>query len=588
MVSGLVLQAQTTLSERKNDIKIPPETTSLFIDIKGGDGGSAYVHDHTFNRYCRASGGSGAQVKATFLVGTENNAIPAGSTLRFIKGELGETESFGAILAAGTAGGAGGGGSAVLYRKPGSTSDKDWVLLAAAGAGGGAYSGMTAGKCVDTHHGKGGSPTARGGDGKVQTSSDTEGGRNGDNGENFSSTSGGGAGYLSRPRNVTAEGAAAQKGDPAGGAGGHCPGCQSGGWGFGGGGFAFYGPGGGGGYSGGGAGSIGEAGGGGSFISGINTAFVIIPGIQGGANLNNGHVIYEFDPADDLVSDTKKGGKNIRFAFDSNKCITNQEGINANGNNVYLYDCEEGSAYAQAWLLDEERIQWASNDNQPRCLDVKDHETTNGTNVRLWDCMEHNEQRWIYDGITQQLRSFLNPKKCLNDAYGGRTDNETNILLWDCNAAGGKADQWRIEGVNIVQNPSSIKNIVPLKATKLALQSASAAHWGSNVQLWPNDGSGLVRWVFDGMQIKYGPSKDLCISLKDNSTSNGNNIELRGCAENSDAQKWIYDGRSKQLRSLANHNKCMEVKGGNFEQGSNIQIAACENVMRQKFSLKDM
>ena len=85
-MAALPLGAQTTLSERVNEISVPNSASSLYIDIKGGDGGDAFTHSGLGNTRCDAKGGSGAVVKAVFKVGNGTNEIPSGSTLRFIRG----------------------------------------------------------------------------------------------------------------------------------------------------------------------------------------------------------------------------------------------------------------------------------------------------------------------------------------------------------------------------------------------------------------------------------------------------------------------------------------------------------------------
>ena len=77
-----------------------------------------------------------------------------------------------------------------------------------------------------------------------------------------------------------------------------------------------------------------------------------------------------------------------------------------------------------------------------KCLDLERGRKSNGTNIRLWKCHdpEHtrpsilNAQRWIFDGITQEIRSTIKPDKCLG-LESGRANRGTNVRLYNCNGA---------------------------------------------------------------------------------------------------------------------------------------------------------
>ncbi|MFK7968769.1 MAG: HYR domain-containing protein, partial [Bacteroidia bacterium] len=147
--------------------------------LKGGDGGSRRVPN-----LCREKGGEGASVTARFKLGTGTNELRPGGMIRVIVGKKGARNSSNNI-----AGGGGGGGTAILYKHPGAAdagftryfssngasgnvssvpsedladASSGWVLLAVAGAGGGAYAG---GGCGG-ENGRGGNASTSGSDGK--------------------------------------------------------------------------------------------------------------------------------------------------------------------------------------------------------------------------------------------------------------------------------------------------------------------------------------------------------------------------------------------------------------------------------------
>ncbi|MCP4594787.1 MAG: hypothetical protein GY842_28990, partial [bacterium] len=117
----------------------PPE--EIRITGKGGNGGDAwneYCGYFGCDEDCRSVGGGGAEIAATFTVGTGAGELAPGGTLRLIIGGAGETGH--SVQSQGVAVdyGGGGGGTAVLYQAPDVTGNNcsDWTILVAAGGGG--------------------------------------------------------------------------------------------------------------------------------------------------------------------------------------------------------------------------------------------------------------------------------------------------------------------------------------------------------------------------------------------------------------------------------------------------------------------
>jgi hypothetical protein len=279
------------------DFVVPDDPTILQLEInaKGGDGGFADLGND-----CKSDGGEGASVALVFDIGDEANQIPHGSTIRFIVGQAGEKGTSSDVLGTGFTYGGGGGGTGVLYQAPGSD---EWLVLAVAGGGGGAYQGSIVGFCVDSEEGQGGRAGTAGGDGNGDIARG-EGGADGNGGQASFEISAGGGGALTAGEGITCieiigtlEVGEGQAGLTEGGAGGQSEGCFSftfrdGGFGFGGGGCGIGAGGGGGGYSGGGGGgSTGRGGGGGSYAVDWATDHSIEAG-QSSAETLNGFVTY--------------------------------------------------------------------------------------------------------------------------------------------------------------------------------------------------------------------------------------------------------------------------------------------------------
>ena len=137
------------------DFIVPGNAARIILNLKGGDGGKArvrYSDGLAITNTCNADGGEGATVAATFAVGNGAGKIPAGSTIRFIVGGVGESGNTNNTFAGWQTGG-GGGATGILYKAPGMSN---FEPLAIAGGGGGAYRGIALGFCVDDSPGRGG------------------------------------------------------------------------------------------------------------------------------------------------------------------------------------------------------------------------------------------------------------------------------------------------------------------------------------------------------------------------------------------------------------------------------------------------
>ncbi|MEL6329300.1 MAG: DVUA0089 family protein [Planctomycetota bacterium] len=254
------------IGHQTQDFTIPDNPgATIRLKVQGGDGGDADYGQGT------TQGGQGATVTLNVTVGDRPGELRPGGRLRFIIGQ----EGYKKRKDGDGGGGGGGGGSGVLYEADG--VGDDWVPLAVAGAGGGAYRGFTrsypafpaslfpAGNRGNTGNfgkpGDGGAP-GQGGFPGTRVNRGLE-----------SSVSGGGGGFYSDGVSPDSAGSNGRRGFPAGGRGGRDGSHGEGGWGCGGGGAGGTGgstysaAGGGGGWGGGGGGANGwDGGGGGSYF----------------------------------------------------------------------------------------------------------------------------------------------------------------------------------------------------------------------------------------------------------------------------------------------------------------------------------
>ncbi|MCB9289512.1 MAG: ricin-type beta-trefoil lectin domain protein [Lewinellaceae bacterium] len=288
----------------------------------------------------------------------------------------------------------------------------------------------------------------------------------------------------------------------------------------------------------------------------------------------------------DPVSPTDLVLPSIRLAAAQTtaKCIDNAAGGLSDGNNILIWTCGANNQN-QEWFLKNGTIRLAR--NTEKCLDLNQSNTANGTNIQLWTCNGSDAQRWTYDGLTKNIRSKVNSGKCL-DLVNANTTNGTNIQIWDCKEI--SAQKWNIAGATTVSNVSNKQHIVPVLAPTFAVHSHTGAESGSNIQLWTKDNTNTAeQWYFDGLAIKMRDHQNLCIDLNQSNTDNGNNIQLYNC-NGSNAQKWLYDGMTRSIRSVINPDKCMQIKintDGAYGKRSNVDIQDCNGSDVQQFLIQE-
>lgn len=556
------------------DYKIPTTGTynAIYLKATGGDGGDATK--------VSPDGGNGATVEGYLWVGTNNSTLPAGTTVRFIVGQMGQSA---------TDYGGGGGGTAIAIKK-----NDVWQIVSVAGGGGGAG--------LDTD-GREGTTLTSGSNG-IATNDLFEdkymrnAGENGYGGTS-GNTAGSGGGYLGAGKGITssndgstytggAQGNTDQD-EPTGGAGGKggdkdASGVNraNGGFGYGGGGAGTrstssdHGGGGGGGYSGGGAGeNNGGGGGGGSFADPSLLKSISIKGHGSAPQPTDGSIYYQF---------VNFEAGHFHAAANMGYCIATESGSTTNGKNLKLVDCSS-TWQNLAWTVEGFEISLVNNPG--KCLDLKNNDQANGTNIQLWDCNQSDAQKWIYDGVSTLIRNAADVDKCVNLAWDA-SQNITNVELASCDA-NSQSQQFFLETATTPILDNKVGAIRTAQAMGMCFDALNNSRVdGNNIQLYTCESNSVAQtWFFDGTAIKLNDDQNKCLDLKNMDTSNGSNIQLWEC-NGTDAQQWIYDGSSQSIRSKVDSSKCIDVVNGINNDGTNIQLYDCNYGSAQKFTIDQL
>ena len=84
----------------------------------------------------------------------------------------------------------------------------------------------------------------------------------------------------------------------------------------------------------------------------------------------------------------------------------------------------------------------------------------------------------------------------------------------------------------------------------------------ANVELWDCMGTDAQKWVMDGLMVKFLPNMSKCLEIQGSTPDNGANVELWTCNSNTNAQKWVYDGVKRLVRSARNLDKYLDLVNG--------------------------
>ncbi|MCB0534929.1 MAG: ricin-type beta-trefoil lectin domain protein [Lewinellaceae bacterium] len=557
-MTAIEMQAQSFTVTEEKDIVVPADQDKMYVELQGGDGG----------RIKLAQGGRGATIRGILNIGTGTGMIKPGGTLRFIAGAAGGTVPDGVDNSGG-----GGGASGLIYKAPGSSQ---WDIIAVAAAGGGASVHVVHDNGAVTRN------AHDGGQGRVSLADMV------DDPVNYAGHKGGSS--YSGGDQYSCEGKAGMvNGQPVRAT--VYSGCGSylGGAGFGSGGShdsysinndvndIYYYGGGGGGYFGGyhhNYSSYDNGGGSWTNPTFFSTAQVSANGVT--ESPQDGYILYSYDMGP------------IKFTYNTNKCIDDAGSGTSNGNNILSFSCTGNPN--QQWVINTSDRTIHAMVDFGKCLDLSSGNTTNGTNIQLWDCQKNNaNQKWVYNGLYKTIHSGVNSEKCFDATNGSAYPNSNvNLQLWDCNYTSNNM-KWTIDGANTVSDPVHAKFIIPVLAPNFAVHSHTGNVSGSNIQLWTKDPTLYAEyWYFDGLAIKMREYRDLCIDLSQSNTSNGNNIQLYNC-NSTNAQKWIYDGMTKSIRSVINPDKCMQIEkntDGVYGKRSNVDIQDCNGSEAQQFLIQ--
>ncbi len=205
------------------------------------------------------------------------------------------------------------------------------------------------------------------------------------------------------------------------------------------------------------------------------------------------------------------------------------------------------------------------------CLDPGAPPVNSGDNVQVWGCNDSYAHFGWYFTKEGEIRNKDNPHKCL-DVWGTSASPGVNVKMANCH--GGPNQTWRMTESGELRTALDEGYCLDV--------SGGHSSWGANVQIWPCNGTEAQTWNMALLPWAQFESDlgDLCMDVQGDGETN--NVQLWHCHDDSSTQFMLTpDG---ELRSAVGANRCVDVAGGSFQDGSNIQVWDCNGTSAQRWT----
>ena len=193
----------------------------------------------------------------------------------------------------------------------------------------------------------------------------------------------------------------------------------------------------------------------------------------------------------------------------------------------------------------------------------------------------------IQDGIYQiKMKNNINSF----DINGASYDNYANLQIWTCDNSPQK--KFRIERIG---DTNYYKIVATHSAKALDVQNGGI-NIGTNIDQYDQNGTDNQFWYFkdcgNGYYSIISKANGLYLDIAGGAIGNcGANVQLY-YSNNSDAQQFklehvnIVESGTYEIETKLNSNMVVDVSGGSYDNGANVQLWTADNVNQQKFILE--
>lgn len=107
--------------------------------------------------------------------------------------------------------------------------------------------------------------------------------------------------------------------------------------------------------------------------------------------------------------------------------------------------------------------------------------------------------------------------------------------------------------------------------------------WGTRVQIWGCNGTNAQQWIYDPStgEVRSTLAPNLCLDVQGGGAAWGTIVQIWGC-NGTNAQKWIRTP-ANEFRSFLGWGLCLDVRGGAAAWGTPVQIWGCNSTPAQQW-----
>ncbi len=266
----------------------------------------------------------------------------------------------------------------------------------------------------------------------------------------------------------------------------------------------------------------------------------------------------------------------VKLVLFGNKCADSQN--SQLGTPIVLRECMHGYAVEQYWSFNAKGQ--IVGFGGVSCITPNSFSLERGTQLFMWRCSaDRPEQRWTMDG-DGNLVNEDNPDMCIATA-GGRRVHGVQLVVEPCwksvrqKWVAAYGVKYEALGKCLTANTGIVQgNVAVAQDADVILRECI-----------PIDKGQLLRsqqWVFDGRQLKS--FDNYCLAMSNSVNPSGwNSLYIRKCENDNLATHW-YARQNGQLASGNYPGLCVDVYGGNTQDGIAVGASPCHNGANQKWT----
>lgn len=290
----------------------------------------------------------------------------------------------------------------------------------------------------------------------------------------------------------------------------------------------------------------------------------------------------------------------------SNKAMDVPGSANTIGTGIQQYD--SNNTTAQQWIIQDVGSGYYSIIS--RCnglyIDIPSGNVKSGQRLQLYDGNNTNAQKFKFKKVEEPqgdkvieegvyyISSALLPNKVL-DIAGGSSKNDANLQLWERDKV--PQQQFRLK----YDEKEKAYTISPTHSNKVLDVQSSGQNNGTNVGQYQSNNTLAQKWIIkqtsDGYYYIISKCNYLYLDIAGAGTQNGTNIQVYD-GNGTNAQKFkfvlansnivgekVIENGVYKIHSSINYNKVIDIQGGYYNNGANVQLWEKDNVQQQKFEI---